>query len=75
VQAANADIGGHLAVRANPNLDIQLGVLIPIPLNREELVEQIVQAAVDGLGVHQEACLPLLNGSSDVPNHAFLGFS
>ena len=64
----------HLTVRANSNLDIQLCILIFVALNGEELVEQIIQAAMDSLCVHEEAGVSTLDSPSYVPYHVLLGF-
>lgn len=66
-------LGSYLAVRANANLDIQLCILILVPLHCEELVEQVIQAAMDGLSVHEEAGIATLHGPADVANHVLLG--
>ena len=62
----------HLAVRTNANLYIQFGILVPVPLHSEKLVEQVVQAAVNGLSVHQEACFALFNSPANAADHGLL---
>ncbi len=62
----------HLAVRANANLNIQLGILIFVSLDSEKLVEEVIQAAMDCFCVHQEACVSTLNGFAYLPNHLLL---
>ena len=61
-----------LAIRANSDLDIQLCILVPVPLHCEELVEQVIQAAVNGLSVHEEAGVSTLNGPAYVANHVLV---
>ena len=72
VTRSTCSMSPHLAVRANANLNIQLGILIFVSLDSEELIEEVVQAAMDCFCVHQEACVSTLNGFAYLPNHLLL---